>query len=452
MRLLFVVHGFPPDQPGVWTYHHVHELAARHEICVFALATDATRQHFEQWQEDDRGVLVWRLNNLRIDHLRGFTDVQIDNMVEYALEYFQPDVVHCEHVIGLSTTLLTRTWKRRIPTVLALYDYYWVCPRVNLVRGDNSLCDGPSHAFDCVTCIDGPGVAPPRRLDVHAAGRHRVLSGLLPFARQGGTRASSGHLGGSGGVTTRSAALEPWRLFLHDYRVNAMRALIDYPDVITACSNSLRDDLTRMLDLPPGRIRTVLLGVPALPTSRTRTAHDRVRIGYLGSIAPHKGVHVLAQAATQLAGLPVEFHLHGAADPHYLSEILAQPAVITHQGSYRHEDLGNILSKTDILVLPTLSRETFSFVIREAMLAGVPIVASRLGSIPEFIRDGENGLLVTPGSVAELATALRQLIVDPDRRTRLAGTPAVVRPLQQYSVEMEDLYVALARSRQENHE
>ena len=450
MRLMFVVHGFPPDQPGVWTYHHVHELATRHEICVFALATDSTRQHYEQWQQDDRGVLVWRLNNLCVDHLRGFTNPQIDTMVENALEYFQPDVVHCEHVIGLSTTLLTRTWKRRIPTVLALYDYYWVCPRVNLVRGDYSLCDGPSHTFDCVTCVDGPGVTPPRRSAPHAAGWPHTLSALLPFARQGGIRGRGDHTGDNRDVATHAAVPEPWRLLLHDYRVNAMRALIDYPDVITACSNSLRDDLTRLLDLPPGRIRTVSLGVPALPAARQRTAHDRVHVAYLGSIAPHKGVHVLAQAAAQLTDLPVEYHLHGAAVPQYLNEVLAQHVDITHHGSYRHEDLGDILSETDILVLPTLSRETFSFVIREATLAGVPIVASRLGSIPEFIRDGENGLLVTPGSVTDLATALRRLVVDPNLRTRLAGTPAAVRPLQQYSAEMEQVYIELARQRQEN--
>lgn len=450
MRLFFVVHGFPPDQPGVWTYHHVRALAARHEVCVFALATDPAREQFEQWQSLDQNVLVWRLNNLWVDHLRGFANPRIDDMVDYALGYFSPDVVHVEHVIGLSATLLTRAHQRGLPSVLALYDYYWVCPRVNLVRGDHSLCDGPSHAFDCVTCVDGPGIPPPAGRGLASADSDGLV--VTPARRGAPHRPALArriHSAVNGGGASHPRAPQPWWHHLHDYRLNAMRALIDYPDLITACSDSLRDDLTRMLGISPGRIRTVSLGVPPLPGPAGHVAHERVRVRYLGVIAPHKGLHVLAKAANLLADLPVEFHLHGAAEPPYLANVLAEHPAIVHHGPYRRDDLARILSETDVLVLPTLSRETFSFVIREAALAGVPVVASRLGSIPDFIRDGENGLLTPPGAVADLAAALRRLANDPALRARLGAASSAIRSIGEYSAEMEGLYADLRRQARE---
>ncbi|HET8629330.1 MAG TPA: glycosyltransferase [Thermomicrobiales bacterium] len=451
MRLFFVVHGFPPDQPGVWTAHHVRELAPRHDICVFVLATDPAREHFEQWQTFDQGALVWRLNNLRVDHLRGFANPQIDDMFDYALGYFSPDIVHYEHVIGLSATLLTRAHGRGIPSVLALYDYYWVCPRVNLVRGDHSLCDGPSHAFDCVTCMDGPGIPPPADRVLAGAtsnGRGVALPRRVALSRTALARRIRPVANRGGGDDL--VAPQPWWHHLHDYRLNAMRALIEYPDVITACSDSLRDDMTRLLGLPAGRIRTVSLGVPPLPAPAEHTPHERVRVRYLGVIAPHKGLHVLARAATELAGLPVEFHLHGTAEPPYLASVLAEHPAIVHHGPYGRADLAGILGETDVLVLPTLSRETFSFVIREAALARVPVVASHLGSIPDFIRDGENGLLVPPGSVADLAAALRRLAGDPGLRSRLGGSAPTIRSIGDYSAEMVGIYAELHRGAQES--
>lgn len=453
MRLLFVTHGFPPEQPGVWTYHHAHQLAARHEICVFALATDPTRRHFEQWQLLDGNILVWRLNNLRVDHLRGFSDHQIDDMFEYALEYFSPDVVHFEHLIGLSATMPTRTYKRGIPSVLALYDYYWVCPRVNLVRGDYSLCNGPSHSFDCVTCLEGPGIAPPpirQRIDSPGPQLGDPAAPSRVAAHQDVPREGIPPTAGAADDLSR-VVTEPWRILLHDYRLNALRALSEYPDVITACSDSLRADLTSMGELPPGRIRTVSLGIPPLPGTVERQASDRVHIRYLGVTAPHKGVHVFAQAAKLLADLPVEFHLHGPAISQYLAEVLGEYPALTYHDTYDRDELVQILRATDVLVLPTLARETFSLVLREATLARVPVVASAIGAIPEFIRDGENGLLFPPGSVVDLAAALRRIVVDPDLRARLVGPVTAVRSLAAYSTEMEDIYSSLIAKSQERN-
>jgi glycosyltransferase involved in cell wall biosynthesis len=72
----------------------------------------------------------------------------------------------------------------------------------------------------------------------------------------------------------------------------------------------------------------------------------------------------------------------------------------------------------DVAVLPT-RREGFGLAALEAMAAGLPLAASRVGAIPEIVRDGENGLLIEPGSPAALATALARLVAEPGLRRAL---------------------------------
>jgi glycogen(starch) synthase len=91
-------------------------------------------------------------------------------------------------------------------------------------------------------------------------------------------------------------------------------------------------------------------------------------------------------------------------------------------------------------VLPSIWPETFSIVLREALSAGLPVVASRIGAIPELIRDGENGLLVTPGSVDDLAAALERLAREPALRQRLVAVPTPIRSVADYAAELEQIY------------
>lgn len=84
------------------------------------------------------------------------------------------------------------------------------------------------------------------------------------------------------------------------------------------------------------------------------------------------------------------------------------------------EDVRSHLAGVDLLVLPSRS-EGFPLTIVEAMLAGLPVVATRVGSVPEAVRDGETGLLVARDDPVALAAALRRLADDPHQRRRMGA-------------------------------
>ena len=86
----------------------------------------------------------------------------------------------------------------------------------------------------------------------------------------------------------------------------------------------------------------------------------------------------------------------------------------------KQKEIPKLLKSSDIFVLPSL-REAFGLVILEAMITGLPVIASKVGGIPEIIKDGGNGLLVEPKNSKKLTSILTDLIAQQKKRQKLAS-------------------------------
>jgi glycosyltransferase involved in cell wall biosynthesis len=144
-------------------------------------------------------------------------------------------------------------------------------------------------------------------------------------------------------------------------------------------------------------------------------------------LSPEKGIEYLLSAAQQvLRQYPmVQFLLAGdgplrAALTRRSQELGITDHVLFH-GPFDHDRLPEIMAKTDIFVLPSLT-EGLPVTVIEAMAYGKPIVATRVGGIPELITDGESGLLVRPKDPHSLAQALIQLLSNGELCARLGAT------------------------------
>jgi glycogen synthase len=148
----------------------------------------------------------------------------------------------------------------------------------------------------------------------------------------------------------------------------------------------------------------------------------RPRIGYVGRLAPQKRVDLLVRAFNRMAGQAELVVVGDGPDRDLIRRLAAQsPAAdrITLAGFVEHAAVPAVLASLDVLVLPSAYEEMGS-VLTEAMAAGLPVVASDVGGIPEVVRPGETGLLVPPGDVDALAAALDRLVAEPPLRARLA--------------------------------
>ncbi|MCC9595869.1 MULTISPECIES: glycosyltransferase [unclassified Rubrivivax] len=149
-----------------------------------------------------------------------------------------------------------------------------------------------------------------------------------------------------------------------------------------------------------------------------------------GRFIPDKGQDLLVQA---MHDLPASVHvvLIGAPDTAYGRQVLQTAAGLErlHFAGYRR-DAADLLRAFDAYVLSS-RREALPLAIVEAMSAALPIVATRVGGVPEIVIDGRNGLLVEPGDAGALAQALGKLAANPEMARRMGE-----RGRETYSAEL----------------
>lgn len=166
------------------------------------------------------------------------------------------------------------------------------------------------------------------------------------------------------------------------------------------------------------RVELVYNGVPE--SEARRLAYQPGQTLYLGSVAlfrPRKGIETLlhAMAILRFRGGDVRLRLVGAFEtPGYEQQIRALVSELQLDEYVCWvgftSDVADELSKMHLLVLPSLFGEGAPMVILEAMAAAVPVVSTLVEGIPEIVRNGQEGLLVEPGSVDQLTRALDSIL------------------------------------------
>jgi glycosyltransferase involved in cell wall biosynthesis len=163
---------------------------------------------------------------------------------------------------------------------------------------------------------------------------------------------------------------------------------------------------------------------------------DAFVVALIGRLSDWKGQQLLAQALAEpaLAEIGAVGLVAGDAYPGN-EQAEAELAALGHRlglgGRLRllgfRDDVGTLLGASDAVAIPSLRPEPLGQVALEAGWAGLPVVGSAHGGLPELVRDGETGLLVEPGDAAALARALRRLADDHDRARAMgdAGARAV---------------------------
>ncbi len=184
---------------------------------------------------------------------------------------------------------------------------------------------------------------------------------------------------------------------------------------------------------------------------------DAPVVGVVGNIQPWKGQHVLLEAMVEVvrshpdavALIVGGAHRSGRAYADGLRAYVAEHRLernVVFTGS--RDDVGDVMNCMDVVAHTSVRGEPFGRVIIEGMCVGKPVVATRAGGVPEFVKDGENGLLVPAGDAAALADVLRRLFDDPGLRERLSqGALRAVRDFsgEHHVDQVTQIYDRIAR-------
>jgi glycosyltransferase involved in cell wall biosynthesis len=148
----------------------------------------------------------------------------------------------------------------------------------------------------------------------------------------------------------------------------------------------------------------------------------RLQVVFFGRLEPYKGLHNFCEAAAQLSaeGVDADFIIAGSGR---LSDCLhgASPACVNVVNKLLSEqEVGRLLASATVVVLP-YTDATQSGVLAAAYALGVPVVATRVGSFPEYVKDGVSGLLVPPNDSIALAGAIRRILLEPELRKTMSN-------------------------------
>jgi glycosyltransferase involved in cell wall biosynthesis len=205
--------------------------------------------------------------------------------------------------------------------------------------------------------------------------------------------------------------------------------------------------------LPADRLLYLDYGFPVESVRRfpRQPSDGPLRVAFVGALAWHKGVHVLAEAFSGLPAGAARLRIWGdpALFPDYAQQVrsLFGHSDAKLMGHIANERVGEVLADSDVLVVPSLWYENSPLVIQEAQAAGVPVVTSGHGALAEKVRHGVDGLHFPPGDADALRQALQRLVDEPDLLPRLRTGIQPPPDIAEHTRQMETIYERLLGQR-----
>jgi glycosyltransferase involved in cell wall biosynthesis len=363
---------------------------------VYAGSLEPGRRPLATWSEVVDGLPVrW----ISVARFTGWSDRHnFDNPAVVSdftahLTEVRPDVVHLHSLQTLGGGMIRAAKEAGATTVVTMHDFWWSCARQFLVDRTWVPCSVVVAAGECHCEVD-----------------------------------------------------RPW----HDQRAAWLRAQLAFADLVLAPS-PVAAEVMAANGVPADRLRVDENGLSERPVGGARPPRAvgaPVRFRYAGGANRMKGSGVLIEAARRLAhDHPSGWELVAHAEQSDLHEEVPGPfpAAVQVAPPFAPADLDAVMGATDVMVLPSLMRESHSLLTREALLRGVPVITSDSLGPEDAVVPGGNGLVVPTGDEAALAAAMATVVADPRvlERWSVAATAVPVRSVQEQLDGLDALLRAL---------
>jgi glycosyltransferase involved in cell wall biosynthesis len=445
LRILLTVHQFLPEHASgteILTYSVARELRNRgHHVTIFtgypAKSNMPDSGRFDSYEHE--GVEVFRFHHAYVPMggQRHVTEIEYKNVLAARRFYklvseTKPEVVHFFHFGRLSASLVDVVLKFNIPAYYTPTDFWAVCPTSQLLLNGGRVCDGPTKfSGNCV--------------------RHVMLSRRGPKIRWT-SKIAPDFVVDKFVQLTAEGKLPKYRM---DQEVVALSRRKDYIMRRLNALNKvfvptqLMSDVLLTNGLEREKIVHSAYGIDTSYYGEASSEGEKgvFTIGFVGTLAPHKGCHVLLQSIRNMENKGIRVKVYGRKTdfPSYyqkLLEIAKGDERVEFCGTFPNSEIGKVLSGMDILVVPSLWYENTPLVIYSALAAKCPVVASDYPGMSEVVIDNHNGLIFAPGNHAELVSAIGRLYDDRKLLASLKSNCKRPKSVIEYVGELLEAYQA----------
>lgn len=281
-----------------------------------------------------------------------------DSVLRVFCDRVRPDVLHIHTWMGFPPELLYEMKRRNVRVVFSTHDYFGLCPRVNFIDDTGELCVAPDNG-KCSRC-----------------NRHAPGARYLALRNWGGAMKFKVLLKPLRHLRRRRTAAEP-ETAIRDYAAlrKYYRELLTNCDKIHFNSGVSAAVYRRFLPEVTGRVIPIVHRGIADRREVRRIGNGKVRLCFIGSAAPYKGLPMLLNALRQLRERGIvnwQLNVWGT-DGTDRSIDMEQ---VKYRGSFSPKDQSRVWKEADLLIVPSICWETFGFVVVEALAAGLPVLCS----------------------------------------------------------------------------
>jgi len=468
MRVLLVSHNFlPAHSAGTEVYTGQLAQGLRglgHTVTVLTADKNVARADMSVVRREWEGVPVVEItNNLyHRDFRETWDNPRVDELFQRELERLAPDVVHFQHLLYLSSGCVALAARSGAAVLFTLHDFWLHCARFGQrLHPDGGLCARIDFER-CGTCLS--------RFKFRQTAIERVTGRALSALRKGtgvdlasaARKAAKGlRIGGVPQATAweaadAGAAAEMARAAL-ERDVALRERVVPHVQRFLAPSRFLVERFVEW-GIDPARIEHLPNGLdlarfPALLRARPAGSTAPLRVGFLGTLAPHKGPQLLLEAWSRLpaslrACAVLELCGRRPSDTAFARRLeqLAAAAGAALPGPLARSEVPSWMASLDLLVVPSAWYENAPMVILEALAVRTPLLVSDLGGMAELVEPGQNGACFPVGDVGALATALASLLEQPERLAQLYPQGSVALDLAANTRRLDQLYRELQPS------
>ncbi len=349
---------------------------------------------------------------------------------EFLLEY-KPDLIHFFHVFRLSADVVFAGRDLNIPMVFTTTDFWMICPTIQLLLPDNSLCIGPEKGnINCLRHIVTKTQS--KKIDNIVRLMPDCLLAFLAWGTGKTWWPKNKYFSSIASLTRRTDCL-----------CQALN-LVDRVLVPTKIMN----DLLVKHGVNADKVTLQPFGVKFAPLDKLipRQSGEELRIGYIGNINEHKGLHILLEAIDLLGkDAQVNLKIYGNAGdfPEFFAKIkkmAGNDPRIQFCGTFPNEEINLVFSQMDVLVVPSIWYENTPLVIHSAQANKTPVIVSDVGGMTEVIEHDKNGLAFPKGNAQELSRQIKRLLNDKGLLAKLSKQAKEPKTMDTYVEELEEIY------------
>ena len=420
LRILEVIHSFLPFKSGgteLYTFNLSKELQKLgHDVLVLFpfLAEDKKEFSFNHSRYNGIPIVMFNLFESYKSKRSEFLNLEYDQPFRDFLKNNKFDIVHFQHLYGLSVNWLSIAKESGAKVVLKLDDFYFYCKQIHLIQSEGSYCSGPESLNKCIQCC-------------YPAQKDKKSENLISE---------------------------------FEYRNETLKSAFSIPDLVHTPSRFAKESHQKN-GFVNSNFKVIPTGIlPFKVLTKTKAIDEKIRIAYVGAIDRRKGVldfiraieHFIDQPDISQNEAKLKFKIYGNHDDDDLSEFVfakvAELDCLEYEGTFTQDDRSKIFSQIDVMAIPSIG-ENYPFIIREALYANIPVIATNISGVPEIIANGVNGFLFPPGDFKSLAALFEKITKQPDLLNELDLTSFPAKTISEEAIELIKEFKNLPESKSE---